>query len=124
MVVRELLVAMRDAKLVQPPYESTGTVKQIELIFVAAIDVKRLQPAEIVCLGFHRDDRVLPQPIRPAFLDDLAGVEGDGQPGTEKLRRDRATWCHTPSNWDYRNYRSRCFVEAAVPLYSGALTRM
>jgi hypothetical protein len=32
MVVGELLVAMRDAKLVQPPREPAGTVEQIKLI--------------------------------------------------------------------------------------------
>src|SRR5229473_6877821 len=69
MVVGELLVAMRDAELVQPPHEPAGTVEQIELILLAAVDVERLQPAEIVRLGFDRDDRVVAPPIRPAFLD-------------------------------------------------------
>ena len=67
MVVGELLVAMRNAELVQPPHEPAGTVKQIELILRAAVDVERLQPMEIIGLGFDRNDRVLPQPIRPAF---------------------------------------------------------
>ena len=39
MVVRELLVAMRDAKLVQPPHELSGTVKQVELIILTAVDI-------------------------------------------------------------------------------------
>src|ERR1700731_1674957 len=48
MVVGELLVAMRDAKLVQPPHEPAGSVEQVELILLAAVDVERLQPVEIV----------------------------------------------------------------------------
>src|SRR6266550_3761503 len=47
MVVGELLVAMRNAELVQPPHEPAGTVEQIELILLAAVDVERLQPAEV-----------------------------------------------------------------------------
>src|SRR6266851_8750020 len=66
MVVGELLVAMRNAELVQPPHEPAGPVEQIELVFLAAVDVERLPPTEIVRLGFDRNDRVLPQPIRPA----------------------------------------------------------
>src|SRR6266481_4121707 len=77
---------MRDDKLVQPPHEPAGTVEQIELILLAAVDVERLQPAKIIRLRFDRDYRVLPQPICPAYLDDLAGVERDGQPDPEELR--------------------------------------
>jgi hypothetical protein len=77
---------MRNAKLVQPPHEPAGPVEQIELILLAAVDVERLQPAEIIRLGFDRNDGILPQPIRPAFLDDLAGVESDRQPDPEELR--------------------------------------
>src|ERR1700736_5370627 len=66
MVVGELLVAMRNAELVQPPHKPAGAVEQIELILLAAVDVERLQPAEIVRLGVDRNDRVLPRPIRPA----------------------------------------------------------
>src|SRR6267378_8075583 len=69
MVVGELLVAMRNAELVQPPHEPAGPVEQIELILLAAVDVERLQPADIIRLGFDRDDRVVPQPIFPTFLD-------------------------------------------------------
>ena len=65
MVVRELLVAMSDAKLVQPPHEPAGPVEQIELILLAAVDVERPQPAEIVRLDFDRNYRV-PPPNRPA----------------------------------------------------------
>jgi hypothetical protein len=86
MVVGELLVAMRDAKLIQPPHEPAGTVEQVELILLAAVDVERLQPAEIVRLGFDRDDRVLPQPIRPALLDYFASIERDRQPDPKELR--------------------------------------
>jgi hypothetical protein len=32
---------------------------------------------KVARLGFDRNYRVLPQPIRPAFLDKLAGVERD-----------------------------------------------
>jgi hypothetical protein len=56
MVVGKLLVAMRNAKLVQPPHEPDGTVEQIELILLAAVDIERLQRAEIVRLGFDRND--------------------------------------------------------------------
>jgi exodeoxyribonuclease V alpha subunit len=59
MVVGELLVAMRDAKLIQPPYKPAGTVKRVELIPLAAVDVERLQPPQVVGLGFDRDDRRL-----------------------------------------------------------------
>ena len=47
MVVGELLVAMRYAKLVQSPHEPAGTVEQIQLILLAAVDIERLQPAQI-----------------------------------------------------------------------------
>src|SRR5260370_856741 len=50
-VVGELLIAMRNAKLVQPPHEPTSAVEQVELILLAAVDVKCLQPAEIARLG-------------------------------------------------------------------------
>src|SRR5882757_9650509 len=86
-VVGELLIAMRNAKLVQPPHKPTGAIEQIELILLAAVDVKCLQPAEIARLGFDRNYRVLPQPVRPAFLDNLAGVERDRQPDAKELRR-------------------------------------
>jgi hypothetical protein len=33
---------MRDAKLFQPPHEAPGTVYQVELIVLAAVDVERL----------------------------------------------------------------------------------
>src|SRR5690242_13374962 len=85
MVVGELFVAMRDAELLQSPNEPAGTVKQVELIVLAAVDVERLQPAEVVALSFDCDDRVLPHPICPAFLDDLAGVGRDRQPDPEEL---------------------------------------
>src|SRR5216683_5162098 len=75
MVVGELLIAVRNAKLVEPPHEPARAIEQIELILLAAVDVERLQPAEVVRLGFDRDDRVVAPPIRPAFLDYLAGVE-------------------------------------------------
>jgi hypothetical protein len=58
MVVRELLVAVRDAKLIHSPHEPTSTVQQIELIVLAAVDVERLQPSQVVGVGFDRDDRV------------------------------------------------------------------
>src|SRR5438132_6430085 len=85
MIVGKLLVAMRNAKLVQPSHEPTRTVEQIELILLAAVDVERLQPAEIVGLGFDRDYRVLAQPISPAFLDNLADVERDRQSDPKEL---------------------------------------
>src|SRR6266404_3664524 len=87
MVVGELLIAMRNAKLVQPPHEPAGPVEQIELVLLAAVDVERLQPAEIVRRGFDRHYRVLPRPIRPAFLDNLAGVERDREPDPKELHR-------------------------------------
>src|SRR6202051_2466178 len=85
MVVGELLIAMRNATLVEPPHEPTGTVQQIELILLAAVDVKCLQPTEVARPGFDRNYRVLPQPIRPAFLDNLARVERDWQPDAKEL---------------------------------------
>ena len=42
MIVWKLLVSMRNAKLVQPPHEPTGAVKQVELILLTAVDVKCL----------------------------------------------------------------------------------
>ncbi len=60
MVVGELLVAMRNSKLVQAPHEPAGTLEQIELILLAAVDVERLHSAEIVRLGFDRNYRVAP----------------------------------------------------------------
>jgi hypothetical protein len=38
---------MRDAKLVQPPHEPAGSVEQVELILLAAVNVERLQPTEM-----------------------------------------------------------------------------
>src|SRR5215469_15987896 len=67
-VVGELFIAMRNAKLVEPAHEPTRTVQQIELILLAAVDVKCLQPTQVARLGFDCNYRVLPQPIRPAFL--------------------------------------------------------
>ena len=52
-VVGELLIAMRNAKLAQPPHEPTGAVEQVELILLTAVDVKCLQPAEIAPPGFR-----------------------------------------------------------------------
>ena len=40
-VVEELLVAMRDTKLAEPAHEPTGTIEQVELILLAAVDLKR-----------------------------------------------------------------------------------
>src|ERR1700746_604799 len=59
MVVGELLVAMRNAKLAQLSHKPACTVKQVELILLAAVDVERLQPAEVVRLGFNRDNWVV-----------------------------------------------------------------
>jgi hypothetical protein len=42
MVVGKLLVAMRNAKLVQPSHEPAGPIEQVELILLAAINVERL----------------------------------------------------------------------------------
>src|ERR1700716_634947 len=89
MVVGELFVAMCNAELVQPSDKPTGTVEQIELIIFAAIDVERLQVAQIVRLGLERDYGVLAQPIDPAFLDNLACVEFDRQPDPKELCRIR-----------------------------------
>src|SRR5215472_56895 len=86
MVVGELLVLMRDPKLFKSPYKPASTIEQVELIFLAAVDVERFQAAEIFRLRFDGDYRVLPQPICPARLDNLAGIECDRQPDTEKLR--------------------------------------
>ena len=77
MVVRELFVAMRHTELVQA--RTGGSIEQVKLIPLAAVDVERLQPREIVGLSLDRDHRVLPQPVSPALLDDLAGVEDDRQ---------------------------------------------
>jgi hypothetical protein len=46
-VVGELLVAMPDPKLIQPSYEPTGAVEQVELVLFAAIDVEGFQPARL-----------------------------------------------------------------------------
>src|ERR1700751_782420 len=86
MVVWELLVAMRYAESVQAPHKPASAVEQIELILLAAVDVERLEPAQIVRLRLNRNDGVVPQPVRPAFLDDLAGVERDRQADPEELR--------------------------------------
>jgi hypothetical protein len=57
-IVGELLVTMRDAELVQPPHEPASAVEQVELVLLPAVDVGRLQPAQIVSLRLDRDDRV------------------------------------------------------------------
>jgi hypothetical protein len=43
------------------------------MILLAAVDVERLQPAEIIRLGFDRNDGILLQPIRPAFQPAKSG---------------------------------------------------
>ena len=48
MVVRELLVAIPDPKLIQASYEPAGAVEQVELVLFAAIDIEGFQPAKIV----------------------------------------------------------------------------
>ena|SRR5436190_13920471 len=58
MIVRELLLAVRYAKLVQGPHESAGTVEQVELILLAAVNVERFQPAEILLCGLKIDDQI------------------------------------------------------------------
>ena len=68
---------MRHTELVQA--RTGGSIEQVKLIPLAAVDVERLQPREIVGLSLDRDHRVLPQPVSPALLDDLAGVEDDRQ---------------------------------------------
>src|SRR5438067_6252312 len=87
MVVRKLLISVRDAQFVQPSCKSTRAVEEIELILLSAIDIERFQPAQIVRLRVDRDYGILPQPIRPALLNDLASVERDRQPDAEELRR-------------------------------------
>src|SRR5215472_15543830 len=89
MVVGKLFIAMRDRKVLQSPYESTRTVQQVELILVAAVDVKRLQAPEIVRVHLEGNHRIMPQPVRPALLDQFAGVERDRQPHPKVLRRIR-----------------------------------
>jgi hypothetical protein len=37
------------------------------------VDVERLQPSQVVGLGFDRNDRVLPHPICPPFRSRLPG---------------------------------------------------
>src|SRR5215467_16076795 len=86
-VVGKFLVAMRNSELGQPPHKPAGAIEQVELVVRAAVDIERLQPAQIVGLRFDRDGRILPQPIRPALLDDLAGIERDRQPDPEELGR-------------------------------------
>ena len=54
-VIGELLIAMRNAKLVEPPHEPAGAIEQVELILLAAVEVKCLQPAEVARLGFDRN---------------------------------------------------------------------
>ena len=50
------------------------------------MQIERFEPPEIVALALDRDDRVLPQPIGPAFLDHLAGLKGNRQADAEELR--------------------------------------
>ena len=45
--------------------------------------------AEIIRLSFDHDHLILPHPICTAVFDDLAGVEGHGQPDAEGLRGNR-----------------------------------
>ena len=82
MVVGELRVAMRDTKLVQPPNEPAGSVEQVELILLTAVNEERLQAAEILPLAFDRNDRALPYPVRPAVLDipQVSNVTGSRTP--------------------------------------------
>ena len=79
------MVAVRNAKLVEPSHKPTGTIEQIELILVTAVDIEGLQTAQAIRIGVDCNDRVLPQPIGPAFLDDFACVERDRQTNAKKL---------------------------------------
>jgi len=54
---------MCNGKFVQPSHEPVGTVERVELILLAAVDVERLQPAEIVRLGFVRAATAFDQTI-------------------------------------------------------------
>jgi hypothetical protein len=97
MVVGELLVAMRNAELVQPPHEPAGTVEQIELILLAAIDVERLQPAEIIRLDFDRNYRVRRQIARPLVSALPAAATAFGARHCERRRPASAgsLFCHS-----------------------------
>src|SRR4051812_38589187 len=82
---RELLVTMRNSKIVQPAHQPAGPIKQIELVPLAAVDIERFQPAQTGQLSFACLGGVLAQPVRPALLDDFARVERYRQPYAEKL---------------------------------------
>ena len=58
MVIRELLIPMRNPELIQSSHKSARAIEQVELVLLPAVDVGRLQPAQIVSLRLDRDDRV------------------------------------------------------------------
>jgi hypothetical protein len=71
MVVGELLVAMGNAKLVQPPDEPAGTVEQIELILLTAVDIERFSRRRLFLDSIAT---AVAAPIFRPFIDHLAGV--------------------------------------------------
>jgi hypothetical protein len=89
-IVRELLLTVRYAKLVHPPHESAGTVEQIELILLAAVNVERLPPAEIVLCWLKIDDQTdgvsISAVIRGGFDSDAAMAREFAKAGHVKIR--------------------------------------
>ena len=69
--------------------------------------------AEIIRLSFDRDHRILPHPICPAVFDDLAGVEGHGQPDAEGLRGIGIVTCAIASVLTTLKEPSGCFLAAS-----------
>jgi hypothetical protein len=84
-------------KFIQPSYDQAGAVEQVELVFSPqsiqrAFGRRRLSAWLSI---FHRGDGILPRPVRPALLDQLAGVDRNRQPYAEGLRRIGAVArCH------------------------------
>src|SRR5262245_58194508 len=70
-VVGEFLVGVGDAEAGQGTVELAGTVLQVELVLVAAVDVDALQPAQVVGAALDHAHGVVGQPVLPALGDQL-----------------------------------------------------
>src|SRR5690606_7786040 len=78
MVVGKFLVAMRYAARLQGPVDAAGAVEDVVLVLGAAIEEEALDAADGVGVGLDQAGGVPGEPVGPAFLDQFAGVEGDG----------------------------------------------
>lgn len=82
-VVVEFLVAVGHAERGEPAGEAAGAVDEVVLVEPAAIDEQRLQALQVLPVALHQGEGIAGAPLRPALLDQLAGVGIDRQADAE-----------------------------------------